>query len=290
MLLDKLKGFRYPREVNDLGGSGSKNRIAVGNRLYPAFSSRDEDAFEQFSASSEFDGVRHLLPMIWLAENKETRSVITHLQRIREGCHWLALKAGESEDYAHLLSLASIFHDIGMAWTDTQCEPTNWFTNDQAKCDRLKLHCLMGADFLKELSVPWAVLAAEIALDHHECWDGGGYPHARPGPQLSLAGRIVALVHFFEENTHPDPRGKRMQHEDWSVIEMISIAAGRYFDPRLSSYITDDPDGFTAAMGSFGLDGAKSSGSEEWNLISSDDCLIDLDLLLKQLPLSSSDR
>ena len=77
-----------------------------------------------------------------------------------------------------------------------------------------------------------------------------------------------------------------MQHEEWSVIEMIAIAAGRYFDPRLSYFITSDPDDFAAAMNPLGLGlASKSKVSDDWNLISDEDCLIDLDLLLRRMPL-----
>ncbi len=282
-----LKMNHLPLTGFGLGFASGEVRYGSGGQLpQTRFPDPESDAFNRFSASSEFDGLRHLLPTIYLAEARETRSVVAHLQRIRGGVHWLAMKAGESEESARQMALASIFHDIGMAWIEPLSEPAHWFNSDFSKCEKLNGHCVMGDDFLSGLPSPIMQLAADIARDHHECWDGSGFPSARRGPDLSLAGRIVALVHFFEENTQSDPAGLRMQHEEWSVIEMIAIAAGRYFDPRLSYFITSDPDDFAAAMNPLGLGlASKSKVSDDWNLISDEDCLIDLDLLLRRMPL-----
>ena len=266
---------------------GVSNRVNLGVQLDKSkFSDDEAAAFEQFSASQEFDGIRHLLPMIWLAEKRETPSVAIHLQRIRGGVHWLAMAAGESEESAYEIALAAIFHDIGMAWIEPLSNPARWFVSDNLIKEKLKGHCAQGSEFLAGLSLFPMQLAATIARDHHECWDGNGFPNARRGPELSLAGRILALVHFYEENTHVHHNGPHTQHEEWSVIEMIDIASGHYFDPRLCDCILRNPDEFCSAMAFYGTKPSiKSNTLGDWNLICNEDYLIDLDLLLKKIPL-----
>ena len=74
-------------------------------------------------------------------------------------------------------------------------------------------------------------LAEEIALTHHEWWNGNGYPRGLIGEAIPISGRIVALVDVFDALTHPRP-----YKEAWPVglaLDQIRALSGRQFDPRL---------------------------------------------------------
>ena len=95
----------------------------------------------------------------------------------------------------------------------------------------MKTHCLIGADLLASDDVPLLGLAAEIALTHHECWDGSGYPRGLAGDVVPLSGRIVAVADTFDALTHSRP-----YKEAWPVeraFDEIERLSGRSFDPNV---------------------------------------------------------
>jgi putative two-component system response regulator len=79
--------------------------------------------------------------------------------------------------------------------------------------------------------VPVLRLAAEIALSHHEKFDGSGYPQGLSGSDIPLAGRIVALIDYFDALTNERPY--RTAHSDAEALDMIVSESGRHFDPEL---------------------------------------------------------
>jgi putative two-component system response regulator len=95
----------------------------------------------------------------------------------------------------------------------------------------MKTHCVIGADLLSSEDVPLLDLAAEIALSHHECWDGSGYPNGLDGERIPLSGRIVAVADTFDALTHARP-----YKQAWPVdaaMEELTRLSGRSFDPEV---------------------------------------------------------
>lgn len=74
-------------------------------------------------------------------------------------------------------------------------------------------------------------MAAEIALTHHERWDGGGYPRQLSGNAIPLSGRIVAVVDFYDALTMDRVYRKALSHE--KALEMLVEQTGRAFDPAI---------------------------------------------------------
>ena len=93
----------------------------------------------------------------------------------------------------------------------------------------MKTHCSIGADLLASEDVPVLGLAAEVALTHHECWDGSGYPTGISGGEVPLSGRIVAVADTFDALTHSRPYKKAWPAE--RAFEELTRLSGRSFDP-----------------------------------------------------------
>jgi putative two-component system response regulator len=89
----------------------------------------------------------------------------------------------------------------------------------------------MGAAILGSSRIPLFQLAAEVALSHHERWDGTGYPSKLAGDAIPRSGRIVAVVDFFDALTMD--RCYRPAFSDERALQMLQAERGRAFDPTL---------------------------------------------------------
>jgi putative two-component system response regulator len=97
--------------------------------------------------------------------------------------------------------------------------------------DTMKQHTVIGAKMLSGSISPWLQMAEEIALSHHERWDGRGYPSGAAGEAIALTGRIVAVADVFDALTHERPY-KKAWTVDEALIE-IKNQSGSQFDPRV---------------------------------------------------------
>jgi putative two-component system response regulator len=95
----------------------------------------------------------------------------------------------------------------------------------------MRTHCTIGADLLASESVPLLDLAAQVALGHHECWDGSGYPRGAAGEEIPLAGRIVAVADTFDALTHARPYKRAWPAE--AAMEELDRLSGVAFDPEV---------------------------------------------------------
>ena len=95
----------------------------------------------------------------------------------------------------------------------------------------MERHTLIGADILSESDSPVLRMAEEIALTHHERWDGGGYPAGHSGNAIPLPGRIVALADAFDAMSHARPYKAAMALPE--VLAEIDRCDGTHFDPAV---------------------------------------------------------
>jgi CHASE2 domain-containing sensor protein len=167
-----------------------------------------------------------------LGQAAEWRDLDTafHIDRMSRLSHSLALAAGMSAPEAEMLLHASAMHDVGkigipdrVLLKPGRLDPDEW--------EIMKTHARIGADILSGSKVPLLQMAEQIALTHHEKWDGGGYPRGLAGEDIPLVGRICAICDVFDALT-----SNRPYKEAWpldAALEEIRTQSGRHFDPRL---------------------------------------------------------
>ncbi len=163
------------------------------------------------------------------AEYKDPETA-THIARVGLYSRLLARHLGEDEDGQNLLLYASPLHDIGkMGIPDSILLKPGRLTAEEF--DIIKTHTTIAYDILKDSRSPYLRAGAEIALTHHEWFNGTGYPKGLRGEAIPLFGRIVGLADAFDAVT-----SKRPYKERWSLDKafgMLRSEKGTHFDPRL---------------------------------------------------------
>ena len=104
----------------------------------------------------------------------------------------------------------------------------------------MKAHTTVGAEMLGGSPFALVQMAEQIALTHHEKWDGSGYPGGLAGDAIPIAGRIVAVADVFDALTHSRPYKTAWSTAD--AIAEIESQSGRHFDPRvLEAFLSGSP-------------------------------------------------
>jgi len=153
-----------------------------------------------------------------------------HIERIGCFCERLALAVGMAPADAELLRYASALHDVGKVGIPDHIlsKPGSL---DPAEWEAMKTHTTIGGNILAGSSSQLIQLSEEIALTHHEHWDGSGYPLGLEGEQIPLAGRICAICDVFDALLSPRPYKDAWPYER-AAAEIESLA-GSQFDPGL---------------------------------------------------------
>ena len=177
-----------------------------------------------------------------LAERRDNETG-QHLERVSNYCRMLAL--GLREDGAYAAEISDVFvsdltrsaplHDIGKVGIPDEIllkpgklDPGEW--------EIMKRHTVIGGDTLRSIieskSTPGFLrMGYDVALYHHERWDGGGYPYGLAGLAIPLGARILALADVYDALTT-----RRPYKEPWSharAVELIQSERGKHFDPAI---------------------------------------------------------
>jgi len=173
-----------------------------------------------------------------LAESRDDDTG-THLSRIRQYTSIIANAYSEKNPKqlplgeVSIIAAASILHDIGkVGISDDVLLHPDIFSDEQFTA--MKRHAPIGADILLALSEelgrdPWIDTSIQIALGHHERWDGRGYPFGLKGEGINLPARIVAVADVYDALTTERVYKKSMSHKE--AVELISKDKGKHFDP-----------------------------------------------------------
>ena len=167
-----------------------------------------------------------------MGEIGESRSKETgnHVKRVAEYSRILAIKSGLSEHEAELIKMASPMHDIGkVAIPDAILKKPGKLTDEEFEV--MKSHCNIGYNLLKNSSRSILKTAAVLAYQHHEKWNGKGYPLGAKGNEIHIYGRITAIADVF------DALGSdRYYKKAWELDRILNLfkeERGEHFDPNL---------------------------------------------------------
>lgn len=167
-----------------------------------------------------------------LASAAECRDEDTgnHIRRMGLFCQVLAESLGVDAQFLSLIRLAGLMHDVGKIGVhDAILLKPGLLTREER--EEISTHTLIGARILSESNSPLFRMAEEIALSHHERYDGSGYPQGLKGEEIPLSGRIAAVADVFDALT-----SHRVYRPAFSVAEavgMIRDGNGTQFDPQV---------------------------------------------------------
>jgi putative two-component system response regulator len=151
---------------------------------------------------------------------------------------------GLSIDLVSTLRLAAPLHDVGkVAMPDGILLKPGPLTPDEF--ERIKTHTITGARLLSGSRCDVTKVAEEVALNHHERWDGTGYPNGLREVEIPISGRIVSVADVFDALTHERPYKSAWSVAD-AVVEIESQAAHQ-FDPDVVEAFLDVRSSFSHA-------------------------------------------
>lgn len=153
-----------------------------------------------------------------------------HVLRMSKVSTLLARHLGWCEARCELMLHASPMHDVGKIGVPDavllkpgKLDPSEW--------ELMKAHVTIGAELLSNADSDLLQMAREIALGHHEKWDGSGYPAGLKGEGIPIAARIVAVADVFDALMSKRPYKEAWREED--AIAYIQGQAGKHFDPKV---------------------------------------------------------
>lgn len=173
---------------------------------------------------------REAVYMLGRAGHYNDNDTGVHIWRMAAYSRILAEELGWSAESAALLEMAAPMHDTGkIGIPDAILKKPGPL--DPAEWEIMRTHTLIGYDILARSQAPLFQLAAEIALSHHEKWNGAGYPHALTGSAIPESARIVAVADVFDALSMRRPYKEPWPLED--ILVGLRREAGSHFDPLL---------------------------------------------------------
>lgn len=210
---------------------------SLDKQLVEIFAQNVQMAFDNVLSTRDMeDTQQEIIERLGVAMEHNTNS--THqLRRIRDICEFIGSKLGMDETDLELLIRAVPLHDIGSAKVPSAIlqKPEEL---DHLEKESIKRHTTFGYQMLKDSKRPIIQLAATLAHQHHERWDGSGYPNGIKGEQIALEARITAIADVFDALYNQRPHKPAWPIE--KVVETIQSQSGKHFDPKVTKVLLDN--------------------------------------------------
>ncbi|MFH2093698.1 MAG: HD domain-containing phosphohydrolase [Pseudomonadota bacterium] len=174
-----------------------------------------------------------------------------HIVRIGEYCTLLGNLLNQPKEFIETIHYSAPMHDLGkIGIPDKILLKPGKLTSEEFEI--IKTHTRIGAKLLSESNSKILQLACEIALNHHEKFNGKGYPNGLKGENIPMAGRIVAIADTFDALTTKRPYKDPYPPE--VTYDILKKERGEHFDPQILDCFINNFDQFLAIRGKIGLD------------------------------------
>ncbi len=186
---------------------------------------------EAFALQEEIKQTQREIIMT-LAETGEMRSKETgnHVKRVARYSEIIGRKYGLSDHDLDILRDASPMHDIGKIAIPDSILLKNGILTDKER-EEMKKHTTLGYEMLKHSERELIKAAAVVAYQHHEKWDGTGYPEGIQGDSIHIFGRITAIADVYDALVC-----RRVYKDPWpmsKILDLFEQEKGKHFDPDL---------------------------------------------------------
>lgn len=236
--LDSPMTIKDPTELGILARS-------INDMASQLKTSRDELQSREAEIVATQKEIVHTLGDVVESRSSETAN---HTLRVAAMCHKLALLAGLPADQADILRMASPLHDVGkIGIPDSILNKPGKLTAEEF--ENMKRHAEIGYRILAKSKRVILQAAAVIAYEHHERWDGNGYPRGLIGEEIHPYARIVSLVDVFDA-IYSD-RVYRPAMELDQALSIIREGRGKHFQPELVDLFLGNLDTFLGIHGQF---------------------------------------
>jgi response regulator RpfG family c-di-GMP phosphodiesterase len=210
---------------------GCKNLNDTDKHFINLFSNNISIAFENICLNEEvIETQKEIVERLGEVVESRSHEAANHVNRVATISYNLAVLSGMKEEEAYKLKFASPMHDVGkIGIADSILLKPGKF--EENEFEKMKKHAQIGYDILKGSKREILQMASIVAYEHHEKWDGSGYPRGLKGEDIHIYGRITAIADVYDALTQ-----KRIYKEPWpqeKVIEFIKDQSGKHFDPHL---------------------------------------------------------
>lgn len=179
------------------------------------------------------------------SRSKETGN---HVRRVAEYSKILAEYSGMDKFNAEMLKEASPMHDIGkIGIADSILNKPGKLTKEEKEL--MNTHVTLGYEMLRHTDKKLLKIAATVAHEHHEKWDGSGYPRGLKGEDISIYGRITAIADVFDALGSDRIYKKAWKDED--IFQMFEDEKGKHFDPTLVDIFLNNVNDFLVVRDKF---------------------------------------
>lgn len=238
--VDELKGFSLGAldyitkpVIPSLVKARVKSQLYIANQKLLLNEQVKEKTTEIYDTQVE------VINMLGRAAEFKDNETGNHVKRVGAYAYLLALAYGVDEREADLLRLASPMHDVGKIGVADNILKKPGRLDDDERAEMNK-HANMGSEIIGIQNSEVLKYASIIAREHHEKWNGKGYPNGTSGEDIHLFSRIVAIADVFDALT-----SERPYKEPWPIekaVNLLSEEKGLHFDPKLIELFIENLD------------------------------------------------